>query len=180
VKQAFNIQPQHDKETTMHKSIITALISALIFCLGWGNALAADTPMELKMTVEEEVEVIDAQGNTSLKRTNAENVIPGDTVVYTTRYQYTGKQAADNVAIRNFIPAEVTYLPGSAMGSDSVSFSVDGGNSFDAAGNLTITDGSGETRPATPEDYTHIRWLLPRVESGQTGSVSFKTKVNEE
>lgn len=164
----------------MKQTYITSIITSLMLVLGLSTAFAADDPMELTMTVEEEVAVIDDQGNPSTKRIAAESIIPGDTVVYTTTYRYTGEKPADNVVITNIIPKEVTYLPGSATGSQTITFSVDGGNSYDREENLSITTADGKQRPASAKDYTHIRWLLPRVKSGQTGSVSFLSKVNEE
>lgn len=111
----------------MNQTYITSLITALILVMGLSTAFAADDAMQLTMTVEEEVEVIDAQGKRSLKRVPAESVIPGDTIVYSTSYHYSGEQAADNVVITNIIPKEVTFLPGSAAGSQTITFSIDGG-----------------------------------------------------
>ena len=164
----------------MKQTFITSLITTLILVMGLSTSFAADDAMQLTMTVEEEVEVIDAQGKRSLKRVPAESVIPGDTVVYTTSYHYSGEQAADNVVISNIIPKEVTFLPGSAAGSQTITFSIDGGKTYDREENLTITTADGKSRPAKAKDYTHIRWLLPTVASGQTGDVSFLSKVNEE
>ncbi len=164
----------------MKPTFITSIITTLILVAGLSTAFAADDGMQLTMTVQEEVEVIDAQGKRSLNRIPAENVIPGDTIVYTTRYHNSGEQAADNVVITNIIPKEVTFIPGSAAGSQTVTFSVDGGKTYDHEENLNIITADGKSRSAMAKDYTHIRWLLPSVASGQSGDVSFLSKVNEE
>jgi len=155
------------------------MIAMLYLALGFGQA-NADEGMELQMFVEEQIEVIDEQGNHNQKRIAAESVIPGDTIAYSTRYKNNGKAPADNVIITNIIPKEVTYLPGSAKGSMTITYSVDGGKHFDRQENLSITMEDGKSRPATVKDYTHIRWLLPRVNSDETGHVSFLSKVNED
>ncbi len=164
----------------MTQTFIKSIITCLILVAGLSTSLAANDAMQLTMTVEEEVEVIDAQGKRSLNRIPAENIIPGDTIIYTTRYHNSGGQAADNVVITNIIPKEVTFIPGSATGSQTVTFSVDGGKTYDHEENLTVTSDDGKSRPAKAKDYTHIRWLLPTVASGQSGDVSFLSKVNEE
>lgn len=158
---------------------ITAMVALLFISLNQSQAMANDA-MELQMFVEEEIEIIDKQGNRSLKRVAAENIIPSDTIVYSTRYQNNGKEAADNVVITNIIPQEVTYLPGSAQGAKHITYSIDGGKHFDQEENLYIMTRDGKNRPATTKDYSHIRWLIPHVNSGKTGSVSFLSKVNED
>jgi len=40
-----------------------------------------------------------------------------------------------------------------------VSYSIDGGHTFDGAESLQVSEG-GHERPANPKDYTHIRWTL--------------------
>jgi len=162
----------------MKHTFISISIAVFYLALGLSQAFA-DEAMELQMFVEEEIETIDANGNRSLKRIAPENVIPGDTVVYSTRYENKGEQPANNVIITNIIPEEVTYLSGSATGSLTITYSTDGGKHYDQEENLSIIK-DGKSRPATAKDYTHIRWLLPLVDSGKTGQVSFLSKVNED
>ena len=53
------------------------------------------------------------------------------------------------------------YLADSAAGPGAdVSFSVDGGRTFDLPENLLVAGPAGQWRPATAADYTHIRWQL--------------------
>ncbi len=56
------------------------------------------------------------------------------------------------------IPANTSYRAGLGGGPGAdIEFSVDGGQTFAAAGDLKLAD--GVTR-APPERYTHIRWRL--------------------
>ena len=70
----------------------------------------------------------------------------------------------------------VIYREGSAQGAGAtVTFSVDGGKTYDVPAKLFVFDGSGRRYAARPRDYTHIRWtfkapLLP----GAKGDVSFR------
>ena len=53
------------------------------------------------------------------------------------------------------------YLGGSAAGKGTVvTFSIDGGKTFDAPDKLFIKGKDGKSRPAEPKEYTHIRWAL--------------------
>jgi hypothetical protein len=56
------------------------------------------------------------------------------------------------------------YIANSAVGAGAeVSYSIDGGHSFDRPENLLVAAGGGELRPASPAEYTHIRWRLKHV-----------------
>ena len=51
--------------------------------------------------------------------------------------------------------------PDTAVGPGAdVTYSVDGGHTFDRAENLKVTGADGNPRLAVAADYTHIRWQL--------------------
>jgi hypothetical protein len=52
-----------------------------------------------------------------------------------------------------------------------VSYSVDGGHTYDRPENLRVAGPKGQMRPATAADYTHIRWQLKHSLKGN--SVAF-------
>ena len=57
----------------------------------------------------------------------------------------------------------------------SITYSVDGGGSFDVVGKLTVKDEKGDERAAVPADFTHIRWTITEpIDPGDTGTVSFR------
>jgi hypothetical protein len=74
----------------------------------------------------------------------------------------------------------MTYVMGSAVGQGTViTFSVDGGKSFDRSENLVLTDTSGTSRVAEAKDYTDIRWTLDTaLAPAATRSVSFRAKLD--
>lgn len=136
---------------------------------------------EIKLLQTAEVEVItkDAKGKETLKLTPADKVIPGDTIVYTITATNTGKEAASAVVINNAISEHNMYLNGSAgsvaIGKNTtITFSADGGKNFAAADQLTVTE-NGVARPASPEEYTNIRWQLNfDLAPGKSTKVFFK------
>ncbi len=91
----------------------------------------------------------------------ADRVVPGDEVFYTLEIRNTGSKPLPPPTVDFAIPEHVRYIANSAVGAGAeVSYSVDGGNTFDRAENLSIVAVGGEARLATAADYTHIRWRL--------------------
>jgi uncharacterized repeat protein (TIGR01451 family) len=84
----------------------------------------------------------------------------GQVVYYTVRITNPAPMFAKNVIVTQRIPANTTYVAGSAAGPGAdVSFSLDGGETFLPAEQLTI-DVEGKRQPAPPTQFTHIRWHL--------------------
>ncbi len=72
------------------------------------------------------------------------------------------------------------YVADSAVGPGAeVSYSVDGGRSFDLPENLKVRDRKdGELRPALAADYTHIRWRLKNsLKANSVAFVRFRARV---
>jgi hypothetical protein len=38
-------------------------------------------------------------------------------------------------------------------------------------------NGSTDKRTASPEDYTHIRWVIDKIDAGARGEVGFQVKI---
>ncbi|MFB3105369.1 MAG: hypothetical protein ACE1ZA_10625, partial [Pseudomonadales bacterium] len=54
-----------------------------------------------------------------------------------------------------------------------IQFSTDGGQNFAAADELTVID-DGVSRPAGPDDFTHIRWVMQsELAVGAQGTARF-------
>lgn len=135
--------------------------------------------IELKTVVETEVTEKDKTGKTITKRVAAKKVVPGTEVIYTISAKNTGKKVAENIMIKDPIPEHMRYVDGSAFGAGTaISFSVDGGKTYNKPGKLTIKNKAGKSRPATSDDYTHIRWALQfKLKPGQVAPVWFKAKL---
>jgi hypothetical protein len=64
------------------------------------------------------------------------------------------------------------YLDDTAAGPGAdISYSIDGGHTFDRPENLKVIGPDGQKHPATAADYTHIRWQLRHILKGK--SVAF-------
>lgn len=136
---------------------------------------------DIQLETVAEIEVTDTspQGEIVTLRKPASNVVPGTEVIYTITAHNTGAEDASSIVITNPVPEHTVYIKGSAFGSGTdISFSVDGGNSFNKPEKLTIKDAKGNTRPATAEDYTHIRWVLQfALKPGQKAPVWYRVRI---
>ena len=149
-------------------------------CLFLPNSALAKPQIEIQTITEKEViEKIDGQ---EVKRlVPAEEIEPGQVLIFTLKYANKGDEKATNVVIKNPIPKDTLYVVGSATG-DTPTFSIDGGKSFKRPSLLTykIDTPNGKTvqKIASSEQYTDIRWVISKVPPGTTGKVSFQVKIN--
>jgi uncharacterized repeat protein (TIGR01451 family) len=157
----------------MHSRLPIAIIAAaglLLLTAAIGAAQEAADPLTIKAIAEEESKST-AHGREVIKLIPADRVVPGDQVIYTLEVRNSGA-ALEAPVIVHPIPEHMRYVADSAVGPGAeVSYSVDGGRSFDRAENLKVPGKGGEPRPAVAADYTHIRWHLKN--SLKTNSVAF-------
>lgn len=94
-------------------------------------------------------------------------VTPGDILRYTIEGENRGDSAANNLAVTQPIPAQMTYRLDSARSKSEaeISYSIDHGETFVAEPTIKITqeDGTVVEAPAPADVYTHIRWKFPTV-----------------
>jgi uncharacterized repeat protein (TIGR01451 family) len=137
--------------------------------------------IEIKAVSEIEITKTNAEGKKEVKRVNTTEtaVPPGQTVIFTNYYTYTGEKPATDVVINNPVPENMVYEDGTATGKGTkVEFSVDQGKTYAAAGLLKIKSADGKERRAAAADYTNIRWTIEKpLQKGAKGSVTFRAKV---
>jgi uncharacterized repeat protein (TIGR01451 family) len=156
--------------------LATLLLAGMFFAASSRATYAADPTIELVAMVEQEIVDTDERGDVVTKRIEASKVVPGDEVIYTTRYANVGDDAAQNVVISNPIPEHMRFQTNSAFGDGAaVVYSIDGGTVFDSPENLNVVNDDGSTRAATASDYTHVRWVFDRaLTPGEKGAVGFR------
>jgi uncharacterized repeat protein (TIGR01451 family) len=140
-----------------------AIVAAVASLAAFGHPAecrgAEAASVVLEATAETEVRVVNEKGDVEVVRVEARRVVPGDVVIYTVRCTNLGSEAVENVVVTNPIPQHMTYVGGTADGIDAtITFSVDGGETYGQPSALTITDEEHEERPAVASEYTHIRW----------------------
>jgi uncharacterized repeat protein (TIGR01451 family) len=146
-------------------------VAPALLWVGLAAAQSAVDPLSIKAIAEVEAKSVNG-GHESVKLQAADRVVPGDRVIYTLEVRNTGTAALNAPTVVHPIPEHMRYVADSAVGPGAeVSYSVDGGRNFDSAENLMVAGADGQPRPATPADYTHIRWRLKN--SLKANSVAF-------
>ena len=135
--------------------------------------------LNVKTVVQKEEVTVNAAGERETRLVPAETVIPGERVVYTITFRNVSEEPADDVVITNPIDASLTYVDGSAFGPGTeIQFSVDGGSSFAAPAELSVVE-DGVERPATANDFTHVRWVMQNdLAVGAQGMARFTAVLN--
>lgn len=159
-----------------HVSLI-AILAVLLLPM---TALAKPL-VSVSITAEKEVTVVKS-GQKMTKKIAATRIEPGDVVFYTLNYINSGSDAATSVVLDDPIPLGTVYLPGSAFGDGAeITFSIDNGKSFKKPSLLVYelkgANGVKEKRSASPEEYTHIRWVIGKIDAGAKGTVGFQVRI---
>ncbi len=151
-------------------------ISAILMMLALSLQAVAQEQGHLNVTttVQKQEVTVNDSGEAETRLVAADTVVPGESVVYTITFQNISDEPAANVVITNPISEDLTYVYGSAFGPGTViQFSTDGGQNYAAADELTVID-DGVSRPAGPDDFTHIRWVMQNeLAVGAQGTARF-------
>lgn len=160
-------------------TVSVALAMAIALACGAAFAQAASpaqtSPIQISNAVFQEVVVKTPDGKTTNKLVPATNVVPGGEVVYEIKYNNTGKAVATDVAITNPVAKELTFVD--VVGTPVTSVSIDNGKSFGQLTQLAVSSSDGSKRPAQASDVTTLQWIVPAVQPGATGKVSFRARV---
>jgi uncharacterized repeat protein (TIGR01451 family) len=141
---------------------------------------------EVKLTLVAEKQITVSEN--SAKKTiwqplkSGESVNPGDRLRYRLVGRNDGQAAARNLVLNQAIPAQMTYVIGSAQAPSGakVVFSVDGAKSFVATPMVKVKqlDGKLIDQPAPAELYSHIRWVLGSdIAAKSTVNTSYELRV---
>ena len=134
---------------------ILALSAAFLATGVSASALSATQKVEKEVTVQQ------PDGTSVTKLVSADEVTPGEKVVYTVAYTNDSPEAATDIVLAMPVPSDVRYLEGSADRPGAiVRYSADGGASFVERDALVLPAVGGGTRAANSDDITHIQWRI--------------------
>ena len=156
--------------------VLQIIVSALVFASSSVLAQTASTqasPVELVGDVKL-IKVTEEGGEKKETLVDPKVVVPGDRLIFSTRYRNTGKLPVNNFVVTNPLPGAVMLSPD---GADRQVVSVDGGKTWGPLAGQQVDDGQGGKRAAVPADVTHLRWTLPLLQPGATGALTYHAIV---
>lgn len=118
------------------------------------------------------VRVVTENGKPVEKLEEPNQVLPGDKLVFATRYTNAGKEPATDFVVTNPLPAPVRL-----SNAEGLEVSVDGGKTFGALPTLKVAAEGGVTRAAELGDVTHVRWRIASIAPGARGEVKYFGEV---
>jgi uncharacterized repeat protein (TIGR01451 family) len=137
----------------------------------------AQSPVSLQSTVETERMVKQADGQMAAKRFPVKSAVPGEEVIFTNTFSNAGKKPADKLVLTNPIATDLRLKKAWGEGA-AITYSVDGGKTYDEAAQLKVRGADGQMRAAKPEDYTHVRWVMrDALAAGASTTVGFNATV---
>jgi len=139
-------------------------------------AAAPVSALTAKQSVLKEVTTTDDDGQIVTTRVAADEVLPGQTVVYILAYTNDKAASADGIVLTMPVPGELDYVEGSAeLPETELTFSADGGTTFAPRDAVLTRDAEGKFVTAKAEDITHVRWkVLTSVAPGTSGELAYK------
>ena len=151
---------------------LTALLAGSISLSAYAAGVEFSNKAEVDITVMKD-------GKKEVKRVPAKKVAPDGEVIYTTTFKNTIDKPISNIMVTNPVPTNMLYTADSANGANTViTYSVDGGKTYDAPEKLTVAGKDAKQRPAQATDFTHIRWIYKGdLATGKSSDVGFKAKV---
>ena len=162
------------------KRLLIVLIISLILAPLPGNGYAQEPgQVTLESMIQKEIEVVNEAGEKEIQLVEVGNAIPGDELIFTVTYTNQGVELAENVVLVNPVPENTEYTGESAGGeATAITFSVDGGGSYDLPANLTVIGEDGQRRIAQAQEYTHLRWVRTGpLSPGKSGKVFFRVRL---
>ncbi|MDY7524744.1 hypothetical protein [Sphingomonas sp. 10B4] len=133
-------------------------------------AVAATNAVSLSSTVATEKTVL-TNGHPETVVSDAKHVVPGDRLILATNYRNVTTQPVVHFVVTNPVPNGVIFTGDSTPGAQ---VSVDGGRTFGALAALRIAVAGVAPRQAQATDVTHLRWTLPSIAPGASGSLKYR------
>ena len=148
-------------------SILAAAAALAAVPVSAAPAVTLEGDVRLETTVTE-------NGTARVVLSEPKVVVPGNQLLFVTRYHNEGPDAVSNFVVTSPIPEAVVLR---ADGSDPLEVSVDQAHTWGQLATLKVADGKGGLRPAAATDVTHVRWLLPTIAAGAEGAVQYHAIV---
>lgn len=144
---------------------------------------AATSPIKLTASTSLVTEVKDAAGKQTEKLGSAARALPGNILQMSQKVQNVSSRKVGGLRLNMRVDRATTYQNSRCdVANVNTLFSIDNGKTFVAKPTKTVTvteNGKSvkKTVPATPSEYTNVRWMLPDINAGQTFNCHMRVKV---
>ena len=176
----FAPEPDPKARRNMYHRNFHAVVGLLItgIAAAVADGQTAVSPIVIRAIAEVESRRVE-NGHEVPKLLPADRVGSGDWIVYTLEVRNTALAAIPPPTVTYPVPEHMSYVAESAVGpATEVTYSVDGGRTFDTPENLKLQDADGQRRPAAAADYTHIRWQMKNgLKGNSVAVVRFRARV---
>jgi len=158
----------------MTKRYCPALVALIMALVPATSGAQAPVLLEVTGYVQLEKVTTDETGARTVERVDPQVVVPGDKLIFGTRFTNKGSEPVERFVVSNPVPAAVR-VSGEVDPQQLVS--VDGGKVWGKLADLSIIDAAGQPRAALPGDITNVRWILPLIAPGESGTLEFPVTV---
>jgi hypothetical protein len=111
-------------------------------------------------------------GRTARVLERADQLRPGDRVIFVVNWT---ARRDGGFTVTNPLPRSIAFAGAT---DETQEVSVDGGRTWGALEALTVREAGGRSRPAHPEDVTHLRWRIPTPQAlAGTGQMTWRGVV---
>jgi uncharacterized repeat protein (TIGR01451 family) len=168
--------------TTRWRYAATVTAAAVLLLSSAASAQESEQPKALVITAENLMAGDAAHQEIARGGGDAKTVLPGDVILYRLTFTNTTEVPVRNVEFKDPIPAGFRLVIESATADRDdvvVTYSIDGGQIYSADPLIeVVVDGERLTRPAPPELFTHIRWLVTGwVQPGAQVTAEFRAQL---
>lgn len=162
--------------------MLMIVVSVLFFAVAMGRAQEAPAAVASPLQSDMKRYLVEKGEDGQEVLTEVNQVKPGQIIEYTLRWSNVSDADLAEVSIVGPVPQYTTYLAGTAvnLGAKLPQFSIDGGTTYKnepVTYKVKMADGSEVERVATPDMYTHVRWLLERMISKQELTLKYRVQV---
>lgn len=148
--------------------MLDRILSPVVLAVaGFLIAVPAQAQVQLNGDVKL-VKTVEENGISVTNLVEPKQVVPGDRLLFMTEYENTTDELVEDFVVNNPLPSAVKLAE-----NGDFEVSVDGGTTFAPLQRLSVVRENGERTAATPDDVTHLRWTLDRLEPGAKGQVQF-------
>ena len=168
------------KKRLINLAVAVGLVLAFAGAAAWAVDDNRDGKNPLVVTMDAFRVEKDAAGKEKLVKTD--KIEPSQVIEYVLTSKNVSKAALAKVTLLGPIPENTSYLAKSATQAKGLVpvFSIDKGKTFQPEPvkyKVKLPDGKEAEKVATPDMYTHVRWVVGSIKAGESSKLRYRVSV---